>query len=130
MATQIVQTTTAHDTPESAGVKTAILKSYQFIWFIVGAIEFLLGFRFVLKVVGANPGSPFVQFIYGLSAPFANFFRNTVPASVSDGFVAEWSTLIAMAFYLMLTWFIFKFFQIAKPVDAIDVEKTLEREEL
>lgn len=130
MATQIVQTTTTDTTPESVGVKTTILKSYQFIWFIVGAIEFLLGFRFVLKVVGANPGSPFVQFIYGLSGPFANFFRNTIPTSASGGFVAEWSTLIAMAFYLMLTWFVFKLLQIAKPVDAVDVERNLEREEL
>lgn len=31
------------------------------VWYLVGFIEILLGFRFVLKMLGANPESGFVD---------------------------------------------------------------------
>src|SRR3990170_5773576 len=51
------------------------------VWYILGLIEILLAFRFVLKLFGANPSSGFVDFIYSVSgvltAPFDNIFGVT-----------------------------------------------------
>src|SRR4051812_38890275 len=48
------------------------------IWYILGIVEVLLAFRFVMKLLGANPNSGFVDFIYSvtsvLTAPFDNIF--------------------------------------------------------
>jgi len=51
------------------------------IWYLVGFVEILLAFRFVLKLFGANPKSGFVDFIYSvtgvLTVPFDNIFGVT-----------------------------------------------------
>lgn len=82
------------------------------VWYIVGVIEVLLAFRFVLKLLGANPNSGFVDFIYTIShifsAPFDNIFG---VASTSSGVihsVLEPSILVAAAVYGLLGWGIVK----------------------
>src|SRR6478609_2357189 len=51
------------------------------VWYILGVIEILLAFRFVLKLLGANPNSGFVDFVYSVSgvltAPFDTIFGVT-----------------------------------------------------
>ena len=39
----------------------------RIIWAILGLLEILLGLRFVLKVIAANPDSGFAAFIYGIT---------------------------------------------------------------
>lgn len=79
------------------------------VWFIVGVIEVGLAFRFVLKLLGANPGSGFVDFVYSstnvLTAPFDNIFgvAQTVPGAVVQS-VIEPSILVAAAVYGLLGW--------------------------
>src|SRR5258708_32834705 len=51
--------------------KKVIFRSYQIIWYVLGVMEFLLVFRFVLKMIGANPFSGFTSLIYNLSNPLA-----------------------------------------------------------
>ena len=51
--------------------KKAIFRSYQVIWYLLGVIEVLLGFRVLLKLLGANVQSGFTSFIYSVSSPFA-----------------------------------------------------------
>ncbi len=50
------------------------------IYFVFGALELVLLFRFVLRLMGANPASGFVSFVYGLSRPFVitTFVPNTL----------------------------------------------------
>ena len=44
-----------------------IYKGIQIIWYLLGLIEALLAFRFVLKLLGANVGAGFVGFIYSIT---------------------------------------------------------------
>ena len=47
-----------------------LYKGIQIVWYLLGLIEALLGLRFVLKLLGANPFSEFVSFIYNISQLF------------------------------------------------------------
>ena len=51
------------------------------IWYILGVVEIVLTFRFILKLLGANSTSSFVNFIYSttkaLTAPFDSIFGVT-----------------------------------------------------
>jgi hypothetical protein len=78
------------------------------VYYIVGALEVLLVFRLGLKILGANPDSGFVLFIYTLSqpfvAPFNGIFQNV--GSTASGIVSvlEPGVLLAMLIYGLLGW--------------------------
>jgi hypothetical protein len=36
---------------------------------IIGIVQFLVGFRFVFLLLGANPSNAFVSWVYNLSSP-------------------------------------------------------------
>src|SRR6266849_4771423 len=46
----------------------------RIIWTILGILEILLGLRFMLKLIAANPNSGFAVFIYGVTGPFLASF--------------------------------------------------------
>ena len=83
------------------------------IYVVVGILEVLLLFRFVFQLLGANPNSGFVNFIYALTglfvAPFYGIFGRPV---TSDGTVTtsvfDPSTLVAMVVYALVGWAIVK----------------------
>lgn len=106
---QVQQQTRKVDTTSSADGKSTAL---NIIWYIVGLVEVLLAFRFVLKLFGANPGSGFVDFIYSvtnvLTAPFDNIFGVTRQESGNVPSVFEPSILVAAAVYLLVGWGIVK----------------------
>lgn len=82
------------------------------IYFLLGVIEVLLVFRFLLKLLGANPASGFVNFVYDISgifvAPFkAIFSTTTTEGDVTKG-VFEPATLVAMVVYGIVAWGIVK----------------------
>ena len=87
-----------------AGTQTA---NYV-IYFILGIIEILLAFRFVLKITGANPATGFVDFTYAMSQLFVVPFFGIFPRATTDGAVTtaifEPSTLVAMAVYAVIAW--------------------------
>ena len=70
--------------------------------FNVVAVGLLL--RFLFRLFGANPSASFVTFLYEstnpLLAPFDNIFR---PYVVEPGYVFEFSTLIAIVIYLIIS---------------------------
>lgn len=45
-------------------------KAKNIVYYILGVLEVLLAFRLVFKLLGANPQSPFVSFIYSVSQAF------------------------------------------------------------
>jgi|GEM_PF-1268587 len=82
----------------------AARKSARAVWIISGIIEALLAFRILLKLVAANPSSPFTQLVYGLTAPLVYPFRNLVNnPSIGNG-VLEFTSIIAILVYVFLTW--------------------------
>ncbi|MBI3250535.1 MAG: YggT family protein [Candidatus Andersenbacteria bacterium] len=117
-----------NQTPQQAYTKKkAIFRAYQVIWYILGIIEVLLAFRFFLRLVGANPNSGFTDLIYTLSAPFALPFRGIVSATVLGSSVIEWPTIIAMLVYLVIAYGVVKLFQLVKPTDPVEVQRTVDR---
>jgi len=85
----------------------------QIIWAILGVLEILLGLRFALKVIAANPDSGFAAFIYGITKPFLAPFAALVGTPKSGGMVFEVTTLIAMAVYALFVWIVVRVILIA-----------------
>lgn len=75
------------------------------ISFIFGVIELLVGLRFLFLILGANPLSTFVNWIYSTSAPLVAPFagvlgRSTsVPTGAVVHSVFDPSTLVALVVY-------------------------------
>lgn len=80
---------------------------------VLGVLEILLGFRFVLHLIGANAASGFAQFIYGISGLFVAPFTGLVGTPQSGGSVLEVTTLIAMVAYALLFWIVMRVIPIA-----------------
>ncbi|MEK7109285.1 MAG: YggT family protein [Patescibacteria group bacterium] len=106
-----------------------LYRGTQIVWYILGLIEVLLAFRFVLKLLGANPEAGFSAFIYGVTyvfaAPFLSVFRITQVA----GSVVEWTTLLAMLVYWMVAWGIIKLFLMGKTVSTPEAAVKLNEQE-
>lgn len=102
---EVQQKTRRVDTTTSTEGKSVIT---NVIWFIVGALSILLAFRFVLKLLGANPSSGFVDFVYNISgvftAPFDNIFGVTTTNTDTFRSVFEPSILVAAAVYALIGW--------------------------
>lgn len=82
------------------------------IYFFFGALEILLAFRLVLKVMGASILSAFVRGIYGLSGlfilPFEGIFRKGFTEGLETTSVLEPSTMVAIVVYAIAAWGIVK----------------------
>jgi hypothetical protein len=121
VVTEEVVIPTHATTPRAYATKKTIFRAYQIIWYILGVIEVLLTFRFILKMIGANAVSGFVAFIYTLSAPFVVPFQGIVRNLVAGTSVFEWSTIIAGIVYAVVAWGIVYLFQLIKPVSSGEV---------
>lgn len=86
------------------------------IYFLFGALEVLLAFRLVFKLIGASLSSAFVGLVYGLSGifilPFEGIFRRWFTQGVETTSVFEPSTLVAIIVYAVLAWGIVKLVRI------------------
>ena len=95
-----------------------LYRGTQIVWYILGLIEILLAFRFVLKFLAANPDAGFSSFIsavtYVFAAPFLSVFRITQIA----GSVVEWTTILAMFVYWVIAYGIVKLLLIGKTVST------------
>ena len=102
--------------------KKTILRFNQIIWYILGFVEVLLIFRFVLKALGANQYIGFTNLIYSITSPLALPFRGILGISASGNSVLEWSTIIAGIVYLCIAWGLVYFLDIAYPITPRDIE--------
>ena len=76
----------------------------QAVWLVFGIIEGLIAIRFVLRLLGANPGAPFADFIYDVTAvlvaPFVGMFGT--PQLGASAF--EPHSVVALIVYALLGW--------------------------
>src|SRR3989338_904452 len=93
-----------------------LYRGTQIVWYILGLVEALLAFRFVLKLLGANAGAGFTDFIYGITYPFAVPFLNVFGKTQVAGNVVEWTTLLAMFVYWAVAVGVIKLFLMGKTV--------------
>lgn len=83
-------------------------KTRQGIYYVLGIIEVLLGFRFIFKLLGANPKNGFVSFLYSTAGIFTTPFTGIFNSSVFPGLVAnsvfEPAVIIGMIVYSLIAW--------------------------
>ncbi len=106
-----------------------LYRATQVVWYILGLMEILLGFRFVLKAMGANAAAGFTNFIYSLTQPMAAPFLNVFRISHVEGSILEWTTLLAMAVYACLAYAILKLFVMSKVVSTPEAAIKLENQD-
>ncbi len=96
-------------------------KLSQLIWLLGGLLQAVLGLRFLLKLIAANPNSPFAQLVYSFTDLFLWPFQALVGSPSAQGMVLEIPTLFAMLFYGLATW------AVAKLIVVVIVPSTSER---
>ena len=75
--------------------------------FIGGIIISLLGLRFILALLGANPANAFANFVYGITHPFVVPFFGLFNYREQLGIGRfEFETIVAMLFWGFVTWMI------------------------
>jgi hypothetical protein len=112
---QVQQQTKRVQTTDVTDPKTT---AQNVVWYILGLIEILIGLRFVLKLLGANPASTFVEMIYDvtgiLTAPFDSIFGVASAQAGNVKSVFEPSILVAAAVYALIAWGVVKLITINK----------------
>ena len=127
---QVVRKTTKQVEPQAKGEapqkvyekKKTIFRFIQVIWYITGLIEVLILFRIVLKALGANSSIGFTNFIYAITAPFADPFRGILVVTTSGGSLIEWTSMIAGVVYLCVAWGLVYLLDMIYPITPKDVE--------
>jgi YggT family protein len=76
----------------------------RILYSILAFLEILLGFRFILRLIAANPDSGFAMFMYGITGVFVAPFNGLISTPTYDGSSFEVTTLIAMAVYALIFW--------------------------
>jgi YggT family protein len=85
----------------------------RIMYTLLGILEILLGLRFVLKLIAANPDSGLTVFIYGITGLFMSPFNALIGTPTFGGSSFEATTLIAMAVYALLFWVLVRVLQVA-----------------
>ena len=106
-----VQTTTTE-----ARASTGTLAK-RIVYYIGGAVISLIALRFLLLILGANQGSGFVDFIYGLSSIFVAPFVGIFGEPTFGVSYVETSSIVAIVVYALLTVGIGKLFTLNRSVN-------------
>ena len=105
-----------------------LYRGTQIVWYILGLIEILLLFRFVLKMLGANPDAGFSSFIYGVTYVFAAPFLTVFRITYVEGNILEWTTLLAMLVYLIIATGVIKMLVMGKTVSTPEAAVKLDNQ--
>ncbi len=64
----------------------------------------MIGLRFLLKLMAANPTNAFAELVYFVTAPFLAIFVGLTSNPSFQGIVIEFNDLIAILVYFVLSW--------------------------
>ena len=95
-----------------------LYRGTQAAWYLLGILEALLAFRFVLKLLAANANAGFTSFIYSVTRPLVSPFLNVFHISRVEGSVMEWPTLLAMFVYWLVVFALVKLLFMGKTVST------------
>lgn len=119
---QVVPAATGEHPQTVYNKKKTIFRFNQIVWYILGLIEALLMFRFILKALAANPNSGFTDLIYSLTQPLVAPFIGIFGTTIAQNSVLEWTTLIAALVYLCIAWGLVYLLGLFFPITPSDVE--------
>src|SRR5574341_1271893 len=87
----------------------------QFIARLINFVELaaitvvtLIGFRVMLKAIGANPSNLLARLVYGITYPFVRPFLDLVGTPAWDNIVLEISSVFAVAVYAFAAWLVIR----------------------
>jgi YGGT family len=106
-----------------------LYRGTQIVWYIAGFLEAILAFRFVLKLLGANPLAGFTSLIYGISQPFVAPFLSVFRITSVQGSVFEWTTLLAMLVYWLIAMAVARLFVMGKTVSTPEAAVKLDNQD-
>jgi hypothetical protein len=101
--TRVSEVTSSQQEPEREQ-RIMTFKVTQLMWLLLGILEAVIALRIGLKLIGANPGSPIVALIYGLTNLFLFPFTGLVTSPVFGDMELELSSMFAMLIYGLLGW--------------------------
>lgn len=114
MAEIIEESTTTHVAADSEATRSQ--STEYIVYYLFGALEIILAFRLVLKLMGASFSSFFVRVIYSVTGvfilPFEGIFRRGTTQGIETTSVLEPSTFVAIIIYPILAWGIVKLIRI------------------
>ncbi len=113
-------------TPEELEIRRRqrLVKWSQILALILFILEVAIAFRVGLKLIAANPASPFANFIYHITGVFLAPFVGLTASPAVEGAVLEIPALIAMVAYAVLYWLILRgMWVIFDPAKARDAAK-------
>lgn len=105
-----------------------LYRGTQAVWYILGILEAFLAFRFVLRLLAANPAAGFTDFIYSVTHPFVEPFMAVFNTTQVARSTLEWTTLLAMVVYWLVAVAIIRLFLIGKPVSRGEAAYKLEHQ--
>ena len=82
---------------------------------VFGVVVLLIGLRFVLLLLGANPDAAFTRILYGITVPLVFLFREVFPDPQGHGRMVEVASLLAMVVYWLLGRIIARFVYLREP---------------
>jgi uncharacterized membrane protein len=98
------QVRTSQSDPEREQ-RNFIFKASRLIWMFFGIIEVLIALRIGLTLIGANPNSPIVALIYGVTYLFLFPFTWLIGSpTAGSSMVLELSSMLAMLIYGLIAW--------------------------
>lgn len=102
-------------TQDGATVRFAITKLSEYLQWFLMVLEAMLGLRFLLKILGADPSGIFANFIFSLTQVLLVPFQGTAPTVPLGTYTHtfEFSTLFAAAIYFLLFYALRRFLNIA-----------------
>jgi uncharacterized protein YggT (Ycf19 family) len=91
-----------------------------FINLVVGVIALLLTFRLIFKFLVVNTGTPFVAWLYGVTAPLVAPFSRILPNWKISGFVVDFPTVAALIVFAIAGSLLLMFFPYSRRVVVTD----------
>jgi len=127
---RVTEVTSAQREPEREQ-RIFTFKATELIWLMFGILEALIALRIGLKLIGANPGSPIVDLIYGFTNLFLFPFTGVVGSPAAGNMQLELSSLFAMLIYGLVAWALERivwliFYRPRGPVEGITETTTSE----
>lgn len=101
---QVTRSEHVHVPSEGTLRAATVARTKQIIYFVFGIISILLLLRFIFFALGASEASPFVNFIYSVSRPFALPFQGMFAEPTVGSSVLEWASLVGIAIYTLISY--------------------------
>jgi len=116
---QLGATNVQRQTVEKKLEVSGVVIAQRVIYYIGGVIIALLALRVLLQLFGANQGSDFVSFIYGLSGIFAAPFFGMFGEPTFGASHLDTSAIVAIIVYALVTVGLAKLITLSRPHEEI-----------